>query len=300
MKYVQYINSLLKEHINNTEDLVLYGQNIDAGSCLGGLTRGLSTPDNRATILNTPNSENCLVGVGFGLMMNDVPSIFFMKQLDFLLLGIDQIVNTYNIIRQSTPSVSFTIFPITMDSGYEGPQASLNNLDDFCSIAGVYGYSVTNKIDAKAVISEYLTKPGFRIISVGQRLLQQDMLDIICLAQDEDGNYFQYTNGEDATIVCFNNSLQYGCELHSVMKNRGLTASLFSVNAHLYKDYLLILADIGKTRNLILIDDSKSRNRVSDQFLIKVLNNHHLKNQIVVTRPISVDIFKPCKDLLDL
>ena len=27
---------------------------------------------------------------------------------------------------------------------------------------------------------------------------------------------------------------------------------------------------------------------------------HHLENQIVVTRPISADIFKPCKDLLDI
>jgi pyruvate/2-oxoglutarate/acetoin dehydrogenase E1 component len=300
MKYVQYVNSLLKGHVNNTDHLVLYGQNIDAGSCLGGLTRGLSTSSNSATILNTPNSENCLVGVGFGLMMNDVPSIFFMKQLDFLLLGIDQIVNTYNIMRQSTPSASFTIFPITMDSGYEGPQASLNNLDDFCSIAGVEGYSITNKIDAKEVLARYLTKPGFRIISVGQRLLQQDMLDIPCVAQDENANYFQYMNGDDATIVCFNNALQYGYELHSIMQDRGLAASLFSVNAHLYKDYSLILADIGKTSNLILIDDTKSRNRLSDQFLIEVLNRHRLNKQILVTRPISDDIFEPRKDLLDI
>ena len=126
MKYVQYINSLLKEHISNNEHLVLYGQNIDAGSCLSGLTRGLSSFNDGLTI-NTPNSENSLVGVGYGLMLNDVSSIFFMKQMDFLLLGIDQLVNTYNLIRQTKPSASFTIFPVTVDSGYEGPQSSLNN-----------------------------------------------------------------------------------------------------------------------------------------------------------------------------
>ncbi len=136
MKYVQYINSLLKEHVSNNADLVLYGQNIDAGSCLSGLTRGLSSCNGGLTI-NTPNSENSLVGVGFGLMLNDVSSVFFMKQMDFLLLGIDQLVNTYNVIRQSKPSASFTIFPVTVDSGYEGPQSSLNNFDDFCSIAGI-------------------------------------------------------------------------------------------------------------------------------------------------------------------
>ena len=128
MKFVEYINLKLKEQIDKTDNLVVFGQNINAGSCLSGLTRGLSGPNNNITVLNTPNSENCLVGVGFGLMLNDVHSIFFMKQLDFLLLGIDQIVNTYNVLRQTDHTTSFTIFPITMDSGYEGPQASLNNL----------------------------------------------------------------------------------------------------------------------------------------------------------------------------
>ena len=71
MKYVQYINSLIKEHIKKEDKLVLYGQNIDAGSCLGGLTRGLSASSNNITVINTPNSENTLVGVGFGLMLND-------------------------------------------------------------------------------------------------------------------------------------------------------------------------------------------------------------------------------------
>ena len=300
MKYVQYINSLLKEHVNDTDGLVIFGQNVNAGSCLGGLTRGLSIPSNSTSIINTPNSENCLVGVGFGLMMNNVSSIFFMKQLHFLLLGIDQIVNTYNIIRQSTPSASFTIFPVTMDSGYEGPQASLNNLDDFCSIAGVDGYSITNKIDAEKILSKYLTKPGFRIISVGQRLLQEDMLDIKCVSEDEDANYFQYTNGDDATIVCFNNALQYGYELRNIMQERQLAASLFSVNAHLYKDYTLILDNIGRTQKLVLIDDTKSRNRSSDKFLIKVLRSHSLKKEIVVKRSISDDAFRPCKDLMDI
>ena len=110
-------------------------------------------------------------------MLNSTSSIFFMKQMDFLLLGIDHLVNTFNIIRQNEPAASFTIFPITVDSGYEGPQSALNNFNDFCSIAGVNGYSFTNKIDTEQILSKYLVKPGFRILSPSQRLLQKDMLD---------------------------------------------------------------------------------------------------------------------------
>ena len=70
MKYVQYINSLIKEQVGGQSDIVLFGQNIDAGSSLSGLTRGLSVKDN-GLIINTQNSENLLVGVGLGLMLNN-------------------------------------------------------------------------------------------------------------------------------------------------------------------------------------------------------------------------------------
>ena len=54
---------------------VVYGQNVNAGSSLSGLTRGLSM-QNSSLLINTQNSENSLVGIGFGLMLNGVSSIF--------------------------------------------------------------------------------------------------------------------------------------------------------------------------------------------------------------------------------
>ena len=86
MKYIEFINNLIKQEVSGAENLVLFGQNISAGSCLGGLTRNLSVSNN-SKIINSTNTENSLCGFGFGLMMNGVSSVFFMKQLDFLLLG---------------------------------------------------------------------------------------------------------------------------------------------------------------------------------------------------------------------
>jgi pyruvate dehydrogenase E1 component beta subunit len=299
MKYTQYINSLIKETIKDKPDMVIFGQNIDAGSCLSGLTTGISEL-NKGLTINTTNSENTLVGVGFGLMLNNVSSIFFMKQMDFLLLGIDQIVNTYNIIRKDNPSASFTIFPITVDSGYEGPQSSLNNFDDFCSIAGVEGYSFTNKEDAKKIISEQLIKPGLRILSTGQRLLREEVLELDVLYKDVNCRYFQYKKGDDITIVCFNQAIPYGEELHNTMLNYNITASLFSINSHLYANYEHIIDDIKNTRKLVIIDDSKSRNKLSDRFLVDILDMCKLKRKKVITRPLQENDFSPCKDTLEI
>jgi len=298
MKYVQYLNSLIKEQVSDQTNIVLYGQNIDAGSSLSGLTRDLSVKE--GLITNTQNSENLLVGVGFGLMLNNVSSVFFMKQMDFLLLGIDHLVNTYNIVRQSNPSASFTIFPVIVDSGFEGPQSALNNFDDFCSISGVEGYSLTNKEDAMKIITSQLIKPGFRILSTGQRLLREETLELDVIYQEPNCKFFQYLEGSNVTVVCFNQALQYGLELCNLMKNTSIFSSLFSINSHLYANYQFIFDDINITKNLVIIDDSKSRNRLSDKFLSEVLSQCKIKRYKMISRQIQADDYFPRKDRLEI
>lgn len=259
MKYVEYINQLIKKQVLDQDKILLFGQNISAGSCLSGLTRGLAVkPGGR--IINTPNSENVLCGIGFGSMMNGVSAVFFMKQLDFLLLGIDHLVNTYNVIRRKSPKASFTIMPIIVDGGYAGPQSSFNNLTDLCALAQVPGYTMTNMRDAKEVIGAHFISPGFRIIAVSEQSFKKEIIDPKLLYVDDERTLFQYSDGTDATIVCFNLSYRYGHEFAQNFSVKGARISLFSVNSSLPISWEKILFNLGKTRKLIIIDDSKSAN----------------------------------------
>ena len=83
MSYIKTLNECIKSEVARRENIVLYGQNIDAGSCLSGLTRSLKVRAS-SRVINTPNSENTLVGVGFGLLLKGMSSVFFVKQLDFI------------------------------------------------------------------------------------------------------------------------------------------------------------------------------------------------------------------------
>ncbi len=270
MKYIELINNLIKEQVSKHEQLVIFGQNISAGSCIGGMTRDLSIPKS-GRIINSTNSENSLCGFGFGMMINEVSSIFFMKQLDFLLLGIDHLVNTYNLIRNHKNNASFTIFPIVMDNGFQGLQSSSNNFADFCSIARVKGYTITNKIDAEKIISSKLISPGFRIIAISQRMFKDEIIvpqELIYV--NEENNVFQYNSGDDVTIVCFNFSFPYGQQMVDILKENNLKCSFFNINSPTPTNWTKIVDDVSKTKKIIIIDDSKSEN----------LNYHALLNDI--------------------
>jgi len=303
MKYIQFVNNLIKDKVCNVDDLILYGQNISAGSCLGGLTRDISVKNN-SKIINTTNSENSLCGFGFGLMLSGTSSIFFMKQLDFLLLGIDHLVNTYNIIRNSDKlklNGSFTIMPIVIDNGFQGPQSSLNNFADFCSIARITGYTITNKIDAEKIISSYLISPGFRIISTSQRLFQEEIIEPNELIYvNDEKTVFQYSQGNDFVIICFNFAFSYGYKLQEISLKKGLKPSLFNVNSPTPVNWDVIINKIKHSKKIVIIDDSKSQNLSCDKFLNDVYDECTLDKKIILKRNLSSNWLNPVDEKMDI
>jgi pyruvate/2-oxoglutarate/acetoin dehydrogenase E1 component len=300
MKYIELINNLLKEQVSKHEQLVIFGQNVSAGSCIGGMTRGLSIPKS-GRIINSTNSENALCGFGFGMMINGTSSIFFMKQLDFLLLGIDHLVNTFNQIRNHENNASFTIFPVVMDNGYQGVQSSSNNFADFCSIARIKGYTITNKIDAEKIISSNLVSPGFRIIAISQRMFKEEVIipEKLIYVNDEN-NVFQYTAGDDVTIVCFNFSFPYGQQIVDELKNKNLTCSLFNVNSPTPANWDKIIDDVYKTKKIIIIDDSKSVNLSCDSLLIDITEHCKVKKKIILKRKLQENWLNPIDDKMEI
>lgn len=303
MKNIEYLNELIKREVLKTDNCVLFGQNINAGSCLGGLTRNIKL-NSTSKIFNSTNAENSLVGFGFGLLMNGATGVFFMKQLDFLLLGIDHLVNTYNIIRSlgdTYPNGSFTIVATVVDSGYEGPQSSFNNLYDLCEIGHVNGFTVTNRTDAEYMFSRHFLKPGFRIIALSQRLGKEavsksgePVKKII-----GDGDIFQYKEGKDVTIVSFNFSFPQAVKLVEFLKANGVHASHFNVNSVTPASWEAIIADISITKRVILIDDSKSIQFPGDH-LLSMVCDMEVNKKIVLKKQLQSDWLYPVSDIFDI
>lgn len=182
---------------------------------------------------------------------------------------------------------SFTIVFIVIDDGYSGLQSSLNNFGDFCSMARIRGFTITNKVDAEEIINTHLVSPGFRIIGVSQRLFKTELLELNKVYSNDEKTIFQYTKGDGATIACFNLSFPYGLELRNKLKEKNITSSLFSVNAVTPVKWDKIIENAKNTKNLIIIDDSKSENLSCDNLLARALEKCGLRNNIVVKRDFS-------------
>lgn len=293
--YVAHLNAALKHRFDAQERAVLFGQNVVTGSCLSGLTRGIKSHGGRLAI-NTPNIENTLAGMGFGLMMEGVNAIFAMKQQDFLLLGVDQLVNTWNILRKRQHTASFTILQVIVDSGFEGPQSALNNLPDLCSIGRIEGYTINTAQDAEAVLDAQLFAPGFRIIGVSQRLWRQEIATWNTpVWSSADAGLQRYAEGSDATIVSFNLAWEQGAAVTQAMRGRSLSPAFFHVAAGHAIDWTPILRSAGQTGRLIILDDSKSPNSPA-QHLALGAYRRGITQVALVKRAVSDATLRPHAD----
>ncbi len=275
MNYEKYFNRLLYKKINKSKDIVVYGQNITLGSALSGLSKKPKTINKKPLFINSTNSENSLVGLGMGMLLSKTNSIFITKQQDFLLLSFDQLVSTTNAFRNRNFKNFFNIISIVVNSGYEGPQSCLNNSNDFYSISGIPTYNLNTKNEIDIFFKYYFNKPGVKLINVAQNLFKKEIIDFKSnFIKYKNRNFIKYVRGRNATLVGFNFSFPTMIDTYNILTSKNIDTTIFS--CFIYQDDMFIedlILDIKKTKRLVIFDDSKSKIKYSDKFIVKLLKN---------------------------
>lgn len=271
--YLQAMNKIISDHVNQMENTLVYGENLDRGSFISGLSKNLIAGPTRL-VKNVGDCEYTHCGVGFGLMMSGKNAVLFVKQLDFMMLGIDHFVSTYGSIRATKyqqPLGSFTIVTAIYDQGFQGPQSSFRGLSEICSMSGVSGFLLQELSDAKKIVSEEVSKPGVRFLALSQRKASEEVTEINIVDVAPDNSVIQFQRGSDVSIVCFGHSLAHGKSLVNLFKQKGKDASLFSVNYVEDAKWGLAVHDASHLKKLVIIDDTRSTTSLAFRFLTDVL-----------------------------
>jgi len=113
---------------------------------------------------------------------------------------------------------------------------------------------------------------------------------------DMNGEIFQYAEGEDVTVACFNFSFPQGRAFCAELKKHGFNASLFSVNAMLPVDWKQILESARRTGKLVVLDDSKSVNSCCQHLVIAAQQEMKLERLLFLTRKKTDEALSPNAD----
>jgi pyruvate/2-oxoglutarate/acetoin dehydrogenase E1 component len=273
LSYLQSLNKVISDQVNQMENTLVYGENLDRGSYISGLSKNLIAGPTRL-VKNIGNCEYTHCGVGFGLMMSGHNAVLFVKQLDFMMLGIDHFVSTYGQIcatNYQKPLGSFTIVTAVYDQGFQGPQSSFRGLNEICSMSGASGFLLQENADTKKVVMEEMSKPGFRFIALSQRMANDEVAETEIISASPDNSVLQFAQGNDATIICFGYTLVHGKSLISGIRDLGRTASLFTVNYVRDPKWEIAINAASASQKLVIIDDTRGATSLAFRFLADAL-----------------------------
>lgn len=273
LTFTQYVNNKIHDKFSNFEHSVIFGQNIISGSRISGLGNGLDQIHN-CIALNTTNSENSLMGLGFGLSLSGIPSLFLMKQHDFALLGLDQLTNTFNVLRNGRLKAPFIVLMVVVDSGFEGPQSSLSSLDEFASLTRAPIYLLSSKESIDQAFKS-ASEPGLHLMALSQKNMKN-----ICSTEQvtfkECGNavIYQYSTSSNKakTAVVF-----YGVNNY-IAKEVALKLSKVEINVNLVNINKLekidsnseLFTEIAKHEQIVIIDSGKSEIHFSSDLALSL------------------------------
>jgi pyruvate/2-oxoglutarate/acetoin dehydrogenase E1 component len=294
MRIIDAFNEILSKYIRPKS--ILYGQNITKGSRIAGMTNFLNN-FKTAEVVNTQNSENTLIGFGLGLALSGKKSIYFVKQLDFILLGLDHIVNTLNSLVLEKVKGSFSIITYIVDSGYEGPQSRLHNLQEISNISRANCIYLIFPDDIKYNL-KYINKKIFNIFCLSQKHSRLDVSPK-CLKNFDNGRIFKYSSGKKATLVSVGFSSYYVYE--KIIKNNINDYDFFVISNLQSKNFNMIIESAKKTKKILLFDDSRSSSKnfldklelTLSNFSKKIKVSKYYKQDKIADLYINKDDYKP-------
>ncbi len=274
---IEKFRKFLRQNIK--KGTTIFGQNITTGSRISGLTHEIEKI-NSIKIYNTQNSEATLVGFGLGMMLNNKKSIYFAKQLDFLLLAMDQIVNTFNYIINKKLLGNFSIITYIVDSGFEGPQSRLHSLQEITSFSFVNSIYLVFPEDIKINLKK-LNNNYFNIFCLSQRYFKSDENPRLIKSFQKD-EIFQYQKGNEGSILAYGFSAYKALE---IIKKKKLKVDFYVITNPLCKINYKLINKISKKNFLYIFEDSRS----------KVKNFDYIYDIILRKKPnFKINVF--CRD----
>jgi deoxyxylulose-5-phosphate synthase len=197
-----------------------------------------------------------------------------MKQHDFALLGLDQLTNTHNVLRNGRLLAPFIVLMVIVDSGFEGPQASLSSLDEFASLSRAPIYFLSSKENIDRAF-EMAREPGLHFMALSQKNMKNicapSQLQVVDYGEAIIYKYLPNKKKPKIAILFFgvNNSIAH--EVCEELSKKNCCVSLINM-IKLTKIELSskLFYEITQHERIVVIDTGKSEVHFSTELVLNL------------------------------
>ena len=262
MNTVKYAQAILEAHRVTMREIphsVLVGQGVGDPTGIFSTTIGLAEEFGRARVIDTPIMEEGMMGICIGLALNGIYPIQTHIRVDFLLLAMNQLVNSaakYRYMYGNRFEVPMLVRAVIGRSWGQGPQHSqaLHSM-----LGHIPGLTVIMPATAGRAYHGYLhSARNYRnpVVSIEHRFLYDyDYHSVDTNLQDDPFGCARVREGEHLTIVAVSFMVQEALSAAEwVAEHCGISCEVIDLNCVSHPDHQAIFDSVSKTGHLIVAD----------------------------------------------
>ena len=262
ISYAQAIREALAEELEHDGQVFLIGEDIGESGGVFGVTKGLFERFGPERVLDTPISEEAIVGAAVGASLLGGRAVVEIMFSDFVMLAMDMIVNQAAKTHYMTGgrlSAPVTIRLVTGTAGATAAQHSQSLEAWFVHAPGLKCVAPSTPSDAKSLMKAAIRDPDpgcffeHKLLYNGKGEVADDIeplpLGVGRIARE----------GTDVTVVAYLSTLREALAAADALADEGVSVEVFDPRSLVPFDYDGLRASLEKTGRLLIAHEAPQR-----------------------------------------
>jgi acetoin:2,6-dichlorophenolindophenol oxidoreductase subunit beta len=281
--FADEIRQTISDCMRADESIVLMGLGVNDPKGVFGTTLNLYKEFGENRIIETPTSENAMLGVAVGLSLAGFKVIHVHQRLDFFLLAMDQLVNSaakWNYMFGDKTPINVTIRLILGRGWGQGPTHSQNLHAIFTHIPGVRVYMPSFARDIRSMLEEAIDFPGPAIF-LEDRWLHLQKHEIVPINQiskvpSKVKHSLALSTGNDVTVISSGFLLIECLRAANSLQKSKLGVNVIDLKVLKPLDFELLVSYCRKSRLVFVVDSGPEFGNYGKEIAYQL--NLYLKN----------------------
>lgn len=257
MRYSEAIRDALALKLADDPDVFVLGLGVPDPKVVFGTTLGLADEFGPERVFDTPAAENGTVALMLGAAQQGMRPVMVNQRVDFTLLAIDQMINhaaKWRWMFGDAQRVPITIRMIVGRGWGQGPQHSQSMHALFAHVPGLKVVVPASPSDAKGLLISAIEDDDPVIIIEHRRLYDLDQDVPAGLYRVPIGVARTAREGGDVTIVATSQMVDESLRAADALSAAGVEADVIDLRSIRPLDVPAVLASVGRTRRLVVVD----------------------------------------------
>lgn len=273
MTYAAALNNAMDQALELDPGVVVYGIGADGASGIFGTTKGLAERHGAKRVFDVPIAEQALTGLAGGAANAGLRPVLVHQRLDFMLYGVDMLVNwlsMWRFISGGKAMLPLTIRAIVGKGWGQGPQHSKSLHAWFAHVPGLRVVMPATPADAKGLLLSSIFSNDPTLVIEGRQLYAMQEEVPVEPYRLRLGKAAVRRTGEDATIVAIGAMVPEALAAAERLAQAGHSVEVVDLRTLAPLDLDTVLASVRHTRRLVVADPGWRRFGASAEIVAAV------------------------------